>query len=120
MATSMSAAFYDLSTALLLGLLAAGLMGPPQARGKRIHTAIKKLLGAGLVVASLAFFILPSNAQAAAPTFNSFSAIGAAANTGPDPTVTLPANAANDILLLATIVRSGTATVLTPSGWTQI
>ncbi|TLY19906.1 MAG: DUF2341 domain-containing protein [Nitrospirae bacterium] len=120
MATSMSAAFYDLSTALLLGLLAAGLMGPPQARGKRIHTAIKKLLGAGLVIASLGFFILPSKAQAAAPTFNTFSGIAAAASGGADPTVTLPAHALNDILLLATIVRSNTATVATPAGWTQI
>src|SRR5437667_10772929 len=104
----------------LRGLLAAGPMGPAQARGKRIHTAIKKLLGAGLVIASLGFFILPSKAQAAAPTFNTFSAIAAAASGGADPTVTLPTHALNDILLLATIVRSNAAAVATPAGWTQI
>ncbi len=59
-------------------------------------------------------------AQAAPPAFQAFSAIAAAANGGADPTVTLPAHAENDILLLATIVRSNTATVATPAGWTQI
>lgn len=61
-----------------------------------------------------------SQAAPPAPTFKSFSAIAAAATGGADPTVTLPAHAANDILLLATIVRSNTATVATPAGWTQI
>jgi len=79
-----------------------------------------KLLSASLVIASLGFFILPSKAQAAAPTFQAFSAIAAAASGSADPTVTLPGHAANDILLLATIVRSNTATVATPAGWTQI
>src|SRR5437773_2811870 len=102
------------------GLLAAGPMGPAQARGKWIHTAIKKLLGAGLVIASLGFFILASNAQAAAPTFQSFSAIAAVASGGAGPTVTLPAHAANDILLLATIIRISSDTIATPAGWTQI
>jgi hypothetical protein len=56
-----------------------------------------------------------------APTFKSFVAtLAAAATGGADPTVTLPAHAADDILLLATIVRSNTATVATPAGWTQI
>ncbi len=64
-------------------------------------------------------YLLMSHVQAAtptAPTFQAFSAIAAAANGGADPTVTLPAHAANDILLLATIVRSNTATVATPAG----
>src|SRR5437867_505116 len=104
----------------LRGLLAAGPMGPAQARGKWIHTAIKKLLGAGLVIASLGFFILASNAQAAAPTFQSFSAIAAAASGSAGPTVTLPAHAADDILLLATIIRTNIDTIATPAGWTQI
>lgn len=56
----------------------------------------------------------------AAPAFKNISAIAAAQNGNADPTVTLPAHAANDVLLLSTIVRSGTATVATPTGWTQI
>lgn len=60
------------------------------------------------------------NEAQATPTFQAFSAIAAAANAGADPTVTLPAHAENDILLLATVVRSNTATVATPAGWTQI
>lgn len=55
-----------------------------------------------------------------APGFQAFSGIAAAANGNADPTVTLPVHQINDILLLATIVRSGTATVSTPMGWTQI
>jgi MSHA biogenesis protein MshQ len=62
-----------------------------------------------------------SEAAALVPTFKSFVAtLAAAATGGADPTVTLPAHAADDILLLATIVRSNTATVATPAGWTQI
>lgn len=61
-----------------------------------------------------------NDALAAPPTFQGVSVIAAAANGGADPTVTLPAHAANDVFLLATVVRSGTATVATPAGWTQI
>ena len=57
---------------------------------------------------------------AAAPAFKNISAIAAASSGNADPTVTLPAHAANDVLLLATVVRSSTATVATPAGWTQI
>ncbi|MEK7815818.1 MAG: hypothetical protein AAB294_03255 [Pseudomonadota bacterium] len=61
-----------------------------------------------------------NEAHAAPPAFQAFSAIAAAADTSADPTVTLPAHLENDVLLLATIVRSNTATVATPAGWTQI
>ena len=83
------------------------------------------LVRAGVVVAAFGVFIYlwMSHVQAATPTapaFKAFSAIAAAANGGADPTVTLPGHAANDIFLLATIVRSNAATVATPAGWTQI
>lgn len=57
-------------------------------------------------------------AQAAAPTYQAFSAI--AASTGADVTVTLPAHAANDILLVGVIVRDVDDTITWPSGWTEI
>ncbi len=74
----------------------------------------------GLCPVILSLLLVATSAQAAPPTFQAFSAIAAAASGGADPTVTLPAHAANDIFLLATIVRSNTATVATPAGWTQI
>jgi len=76
--------------------------------------------GLSPVIAAFSLLLLATPAQAAPPTFQAISAIAAAASGGADPTVTLPAHAANDILLLATIVRSNTATVATPAGWTQI
>ncbi len=73
-----------------------------------------------LLSGTLLIALIGMNEAHAAPTFQAFSGIAAAQNGNADPTLTLPAHAENDILLLATVVRSGTATVATPSGWTQI
>lgn len=56
--------------------------------------------------------------HAAAPTWQASSAI--AASTGADVTVTLPAHAANDILLLQVVVRDTDDTITWPAGWVQI
>jgi hypothetical protein len=81
---------------------------------------MNRLLGAILFIVCLASSAMPGKAQAAPPTFQGVSVIAAAANGAADPTVTLPAHAADDVFLLVTVVRSGTATVATPAGWTQI
>jgi MSHA biogenesis protein MshQ len=71
-------------------------------------------------ISMLALLLLAAPAYAAPPIFQANSNIAAAASAGADPTVTLPAHALNDILLLATVVRDGTATVATPAGWTEL
>lgn len=57
-------------------------------------------------------------AQAAPPAWQASSAI--AASNGADVTVTLPAHATNDILLLQVVVRDVNDTITWPTGWTQI
>ena len=88
----------------------------------RLMQAIKRMRLFPLLLLGMLVFTLtgPHEAQAAPPAFQAVSAVAAAANGNADPTVTLPAHLENDVLLLATIVRSGTATVATPAGWTQI
>ncbi|MDO8291699.1 MAG: hypothetical protein Q7T29_02335 [Gallionella sp.] len=72
-----------------------------------------------LLLAMLALVLTKVNeAQAATPTWQASSAI--AASTGADVTVTLPAHAANDILLLQVVVRDVNDTIAWPAGWTQI
>lgn len=58
------------------------------------------------------------SAAAAPPAWQASSAI--ATSTGADVTVTLPAHAANDILLLQVLVRDVNDTITWPAGWTQI
>ncbi len=58
------------------------------------------------------------SATAAPPAWQANSAIAAA--SGGDVTVTLPAHAANDILLLQVMVRDVNDTITWPSGWTQM
>jgi MSHA biogenesis protein MshQ len=87
--------------------------------GKRVPIVLKKTPGTwllGLFLGALAV----SGGALAAPNFQAISAIAAAQNGGADPTVTLPAHAAGDVFLLATIVRSSSSTVATPAGWTSI
>ena len=43
-----------------------------------------------------------------------------ATSTGADVTVTLPAHAANDILLIQVLVFDQNDTITWPSGWTQL
>jgi MSHA biogenesis protein MshQ len=76
--------------------------------------------GLSPAIATFSLLLLATPIQAAPPTFQAFSAIAASADGNNDPTVTLPAHALNDILLLATIVRRNNQTVATPAGWTQI
>src|SRR6185503_15256099 len=69
---------------------------------------------------ALAASLLAAPAHASSPAFKGVGAIATAANGAADPTVTLPAHAANDVFLLVTMVRSNASSVATPSGWTQI
>ncbi len=82
-------------------------------------SSLLKIFGLTAVVFAAAFFS-PISAEAAAPTFNSFSAI--AASTGADVTVTLPAHQAGDIILLLGWVRdvNDSVTITTATGWTQL
>src|SRR5438876_8547997 len=95
MATSMSAAFYHLSTALLrsiygirfratallLELLAAGLMAPPQARERQHHTAGGVRWIAGALLAAMMMVMVFAHDASAAPTFQ--AAGGAVSGIGP-------------------------------------
>lgn len=69
----------------------------------------------GMLVLALT---MVNEAQAAPPAWQASSAI--AASNGPDVTVTLPAHATNDILLLQVVVRDVNDTITWPAGWTQI
>ncbi len=74
------------------------------------------------VIAALSLLLPAIPAQSAAPTFVGVSGTNsttAAASTGADVTVTLPAHQAGDILLLIGVVRDQDDTV-TVSGWTQM
>ncbi len=59
-----------------------------------------------------------NEAQAAPPAWQTSSEI--AESTGADVTVTLPAHAEGDILLLQVVVRDTDDTITWPAGWTQI
>lgn len=68
-----------------------------------------------LLVAALA---CAAPAWAQDPAWQASSAI--AASTGADVTVTLPAHAANDVLLLQVVVRDVDDTITWPAGWAQL
>jgi hypothetical protein len=72
-------------------------------------------------VARIPYLNIPYPVQpvsAAAPAFQSFGGIASA--TSGDITVTLPAHATDDVLLMMVWVRSNAETIPDPSGWTII
>src|SRR5439155_14393438 len=117
-----SAAFCDLSTPLLLGLLAAGLMAPPQARERQNHTtgSVRWIAGA-LLAALMMVMVFAQDASATAPNFQA-GGLAVQGTTSASPAwPTGGTYAIDDIALLFVETAGGQpATLSVPAGFAPV